>query len=285
MGYCSRCQVTLPLDLRTAGSVHSGAKRCQWPRHRKAVPLEGIGDILSADEWIGAVGVWVDQQLLKEKVAEAAFERVAAEHSDASFCSALGRARQQSVLFACYRNSSPASRPLWPARSVQRHCYWNWAYRLLISTVSAPSTCISTAPTRPIPSLHLIKGGGAALTREKIVAAASRQFICIADVSKRVAVLGAFPLPVEVIPMARSHVARELHALGGQPVWREGVVTDNHNLILDVHGMAIEDALEMEARINQITGVVCNGLFAARPADILFLGAPSGVEIVLPPSQ
>ena len=133
--------------------------------------------------------------------------------------------------------------------------------------------------------LHLIKGGGAALTREKIVAAASKQFICIADVSKRVAVLGAFPLPVEVIPMARSHVARELHALGGQPVWREGVITDNQNLILDVHGMAVEDALEMEARINQITGVVCVGLFAARPADILLLGAPSGVERMLPPSQ
>jgi ribose 5-phosphate isomerase A len=85
--------------------------------------------------------------------------------------------------------------------------------------------------------------------------------------------------------MARSYVARELHALGGQPVWREGVTTDNHNLILDVHGMAIEDALALEARINRITGVVCNGLFAARPADILLLGAPSGVEVVLPPSQ
>ena len=121
--------------------------------------------------------------------------------------------------------------------------------------------------------LHLIKGGGAALTREKIVAAAAREFICIADVSKKVSVLGVFPLPVEVIPMARSQVARALAALGGQPVWREGVITDNHNLILDVHGMVIEDPLAMETRINQITGVVCNGLFAARPADVLLCRA------------
>jgi ribose 5-phosphate isomerase A len=126
--------------------------------------------------------------------------------------------------------------------------------------------------------LQLIKGGGAALTREKIVAAAAERFLCIADASKKVATLGAFPLPVEVIPMARSFVARELVKLGGQPVWRDGVVTDNGNVILDVHGLAIDRALETEATIDHITGVVCSGLFARRPADVLMLGTPEGVE-------
>lgn len=125
--------------------------------------------------------------------------------------------------------------------------------------------------------LHLIKGGGAALTREKIIAAVAEQFICIADESKKVTVLGAFPLPVEVIPMARSHVARELAKLGGQPTWREGVITDNGNVILDVHGLEIHNALDIERRINDMTGVVCNGLFAMRPADVLLLGTPRGV--------
>lgn len=116
---------------------------------------------------------------------------------------------------------------------------------------------------------HLIKGGGAALTREKIIAAASARFVCVIDASKRVDVLGRFPLPVEVIPMARSHVARELLALGGQPVWRDGVVTDNGNWILDVHGLQITDPVALEARINQIAGVVTCGLFAARKADVV----------------
>ena len=125
---------------------------------------------------------------------------------------------------------------------------------------------------------RLIKGGGGALTREKIVAAASRRFICIADESKLVAVLGKFPLPVEVIAMARSYVARQLVALGGQPVYREGVVTDNGNQILDVHGLAIADPVAMETTINQLAGVVTVGLFAHRPADLLILGSPSGVK-------
>jgi ribose 5-phosphate isomerase A len=125
--------------------------------------------------------------------------------------------------------------------------------------------------------LQLIKGGGAALTREKIVAAVADRFICIADKSKRVATLGAFPLPVEVIPMARSHVARELVKLGGQPVWREGTITDNGNVILDVHGLHIASPIELERQINDLTGVVCNGLFALRPADELLLGTPDGV--------
>lgn len=125
--------------------------------------------------------------------------------------------------------------------------------------------------------LELIKGGGAALTREKIVAAVARTFICIADESKLVSTLGEFPLPVEVIPMARSHVAREIVKLGGDPVYRHGVVTDNGNVILDVHNMQIHDPRGLEEQLNAIVGVVCNGLFAARPADILLLGTPAGV--------
>lgn len=126
--------------------------------------------------------------------------------------------------------------------------------------------------------LELIKGGGGALTREKIVAAVAETFICIADQSKRVPLLGNFPLPVEVIPMARSHVARELVKLGGDPVYREGVVTDNGNIILDVHNLRIESPTALETRINNIVGVVTNGLFALRPADRLLLGTTNGVE-------
>jgi ribose 5-phosphate isomerase A len=125
---------------------------------------------------------------------------------------------------------------------------------------------------------HMIKGGGGALTREKIVAACARQFICVADQTKLVDVLGKFPLPVEVIPMARSYVARELVKLGGQPQLREGFTTDNGNVILDVHGLNILDPVALESEINQITGVVTNGLFARRPADVLLLGTASGVE-------
>ena len=130
-------------------------------------------------------------------------------------------------------------------------------------------------------ALQLIKGGGAALTREKIVAAVAEEFICICDESKLVHTLGEFPLPVEVIPMARSHVARQLVKLGGDPVYREGVVTDNGNVILDVYNFPIAAPLETEQRINQIVGVVTNGLFAHRPADLLLLGTPGGVETLL----
>ena len=122
------------------------------------------------------------------------------------------------------------------------------------------------------PNRCLIKGGGAALTREKIIAAVSRQFVCIIDPSKRVEVLGRFPLPVEVIPMARSHVARQLVLLGGQPVWRDGVVTDNDNWILDVHNLRITDPVALEREINQIVGVVTVGLFAQRRADVVLTG-------------
>ncbi|MCP4391655.1 MAG: ribose-5-phosphate isomerase RpiA [Gammaproteobacteria bacterium] len=128
--------------------------------------------------------------------------------------------------------------------------------------------------------LQLIKGGGGALTREKIVAAASAEFVCIADDSKLVDVLGAFPLPVEVIPMARELVAGALRDLGGDPRLRDGTITDNGNHILDLHGLQITDALGFETRINQITGVVCVGLFAHRPADVLILGTDDGVKTV-----
>jgi len=128
--------------------------------------------------------------------------------------------------------------------------------------------------------LQLIKGGGAALTREKIVAGASGKFICIADESKLVGVLGKFPLPVEVIPMARSFVARELAKLGGQPVLREGVITDNGNVIIDLRNLDIVDPIALETAISLIPGVVTVGLFAHRPADLLILGSPSGVREV-----
>lgn len=134
------------------------------------------------------------------------------------------------------------------------------------------------------PNLALIKGGGAALTQEKIVAAAARIFICIADQSKQVQVLGKFPLPVEVIPLARNYVARELIKLGGRPVYRTGIVTDNGCDILDVHDMHIPDPSALEQRINQITGVVTNGLFAVRRADVLLLGTESGVQMFTNPS-
>jgi ribose 5-phosphate isomerase A len=128
--------------------------------------------------------------------------------------------------------------------------------------------------------LHLIKGGGGALTREKIIAAASAKFVCIADDGKLVDILGAFPLPVEVIPMAQSYVARQISKLGGQPILREGFTTDNGNLILDIKGMEILNPVELEQQLNQITGVVTNGLFAQKPADILLLGGDSGVKTI-----
>jgi len=127
---------------------------------------------------------------------------------------------------------------------------------------------------------HLIKGGGAALTREKIVAAASKQFVCIVDDAKLVPTLGKYPLPIEVVPMARTYVASRLTALGGRPVFRDGVVTDNGNHIVDVHGLTITDPVALERDINQIVGVVTCGLFAARGADVLIIGTDKGVDIL-----
>lgn len=129
-------------------------------------------------------------------------------------------------------------------------------------------------------NLCLIKGGGGALTREKIIAAVAKKFVCIADGSKKVSVLGQFPLPVEVIPMARSHVARQIVKLGGDPVYRDGFVTDNGNIILDIHNMEIAEPVKLEAQLNNIVGVVTNGLFAMRSADVLLLGTAKGVETI-----
>ena len=125
---------------------------------------------------------------------------------------------------------------------------------------------------------HLIKGGGGALTREKIVAAASRRFVCIIDESKLVPTLGKFPVPVEVIPMAQAYVARQMVRAGGQPIWREGFITDNGNHIIDVHNLKIANPLELETRFNQIAGVVTVGIFANRPADVLLIGGASGIK-------
>ncbi len=128
------------------------------------------------------------------------------------------------------------------------------------------------------PARQLVKGGGGALTREKIIASAARRFVCIIDDSKLVTTLGRFPLPVEVIPMARNLVARALTARGGRPVWRQGFITDNGNHILDVHGLVISDPVALERELNQISGVVTVGLFAARPADVLLIGTAQGLE-------
>ena len=223
----------------------------------------------------------MDQKLLKEKVAEAAFQRVAAEHNDRLL---LGIGTGTTA--ECFIRLLPQlkSRIEATVASSERSA-------ALLSELDLPVVDLNSVGPLDVyvdgadeanSQLHLIKGGGAALTREKIVAAASRQFICIADESKRVETLGAFPLPVEVIPMARSHVARALVKLGGQPVWREGVITDNGNLILDVHGLSIVDARQLETAINQVTGVVCNGLFANRAADVLLLGTSQGVKEVIP---
>jgi len=127
----------------------------------------------------------------------------------------------------------------------------------------------------------LIKGGGAALTREKVIAAASARFVCIIDDAKLVEVLGKFPLPVEVIPMARSYVARQLVKMGGQPVWREGVVTDNGNVILDVHNLRLNDPIAFESALNEIAGVVTVGVFARRPADVLIVAGNEGVKTLI----
>lgn len=126
--------------------------------------------------------------------------------------------------------------------------------------------------------LQMIKGGGGALTREKILAAAAKQFICIADESKKVSILGDFPFGVEVLPMARSHVGRELVKLGGEPAYRDGFVTDNGNIILDVYNLKLMEPIRMEQAINHISGVVCNGIFAARPADLLLLASNNGIQ-------
>ena len=223
----------------------------------------------------------MDQQTLKEAVAAAALERVKALPGDRL---ALGIGTGSTA--ECFIRLLPAlqGRIEVTVSSSERS-------EAMLAELGFPVVDLNTVTRLDAyidgadetnSAMQLIKGGGAALTREKIVAAASDVFICIADVSKRVATLGAFPLPVEVIPMARSLVTRELSKLGGEPVWREGVVTDNGNVILDVHGLVIDRPADLEDRINQITGVVCNGLFARRPADLVLLGTPEGVQVLAP---
>ena len=222
----------------------------------------------------------MDQQALKELVASAAVARVAAIHSD-NLVLGIGTGStaecfiRQLVILRGRIDVTVAS----SERSAE-----------LLKSLDIPVDDLNNVgeldayidgADEANHHLQLIKGGGAALTREKIVAAASKEFICIADESKLVGILGAFPLPVEVIPMARSYVARQLVALGGQPVWREGTVTDNGNVILDVYGLQIAQAMNLEERIDHIAGVVSSGLFALRPADVLLLGTGDGVRTII----
>lgn len=222
-------------------------------------------------------GWLVDQQAMKEQVAAAAIDYVKAIDSD-NLVLGIGTGSTAE----CFIRRLPGLRG-----RIDTTVASSERSAALLKELGIPVTDLNSAGALDAyidgadesnHKLHLIKGGGAALTREKIVAAASARFICIADESKLVETLGAFPLPIEVIPMSRSYVARELVKLGGQPVWREGVITDNGNVIIDVHGLQINDATDLEQRINQITGVVCSGLFACRPADILMLGTPEGVR-------
>ncbi len=219
----------------------------------------------------------VDQQALKQQVAQAALDHIRPKLARDSvlgigtgstancFIDLLAELRDE---FAGAVASSEAS-----AQRLKKH----GIEVLELNSVGSFDIYVDGADEANA-RLELIKGGGAALTREKIVAACAREFVCIADQSKYVETLGAFPLPVEVIPMARSYVARELVKLGADPVYREGVVTDNGNVILDLHNFPIHQPRDIETRINQITGVVCNGLFALRPADLLLLGTPTGVQ-------
>lgn len=223
----------------------------------------------------------MDQQTLKEDVAAAALERVAALPNDQLV---LGIGTGSTA--ECFIRLLPQikSRIEMTVSSSERSATLLGELGIPVGDLNSVGVLDAyiDGADETNDQLQLIKGGGAALTREKIVAAAAEVFICIADGSKRVGTLGAFPLPIEVIPMARSFVARELVKLGGQPIWREGVITDNGNVILDVHGLSIDNALELEGQINQITGVVCNGLFARRPADCVLLGTAHGVEVLTP---
>ena len=218
----------------------------------------------------------MDQQQKKQAVAEAATERVAAIPDDALV---LGIGTGSTA--ECFIRLLPALKP-----RIDTTVSSSARTEALLREVGIPVADLNSVgrlnayidgADETNPRLELIKGGGAALTREKIVAAVADTFICIADESKWVPTLGAFPLPVEVIPMARGHAARELVRLGGQPMWREGVTTDNGNIILDVHGLQMTDGRPLEREINDITGVVCNGIFALRPADLLLIGNSSKI--------
>ena len=219
----------------------------------------------------------MDQQVMKEQAANAAVDHIAQLENDDLV---LGIGTGSTAECFIHKLSTLRGRIETTVASSERSA-------LLLKALGIPVSDLNSVDSIDVyvdgadeanHHLQLIKGGGAALTREKIVAAVSKSFICIADESKLVKTLGTFPLPVEVIPMARSYAARELVKLGGQPVWREGIVTDNSNVILDVYGLAISQAISLEEKMNQITGVVCNGLFASRPADMLILGSSNGAR-------
>jgi|TARA_B110000908_G_scaffold17798_1_gene20019 ribose 5-phosphate isomerase A len=223
------------------------------------------------------MGYYVDQDQLKQAVAQAAVDYVVKKiESDSIVGIGTGSTANCFIdLIAQHKHKFLATVASSEVSAERLRSHGIQVFELnAVSEVTIYVDGADEANTR----LELIKGGGAALTREKIVTAVANEFVCIADESKWVKNLGTFPLPVEVIPMARSHVARELVKLGGDPVWRENVITDNGNLILDVHHLhPIGSACELEEKINQITGVVTNGLFALKPADILFLATQQGI--------
>ena len=223
------------------------------------------------------MGHYVDQDQLKQAVAQAAVDYVVKKiESDSIVGIGTGSTANCFIdLIAQHKHKFLATVASSEGSAKRLRSHGIQVFELnAVSEVTIYVDGADEANTR----LELIKGGGAALTREKIVTAVANEFVCIADESKWVKNLGTFPLPVEVIPMARSHVARELVKLAGDPVWRENVITDNGNLILDVHHLhPIGSACELEEKINQITGVVTNGLFALKPADILFLATQQGI--------
>lgn len=214
----------------------------------------------------------MDQNQLKRRVAEAALEYIPQDQvlgvgTGSTVNALIDLMHEKRIpLEACVSSSEATSERL-----------KGYGYDIVELNSSGPLDMYIDGADECDPHKRLIKGGGGALTREKIIAAASRRFVCIIDASKQVDILGHFPLPVEVIPMARSQVARRLVELGGEPVWREGFVTDNGNWILDVHRLQIVDPVGLEQEINQITGVVCVGLFAGRPADTVLVGSETGV--------
>ena len=223
------------------------------------------------------MGYYVDQDQLKQAVAQAAVDYVVKKiESDSIVGIGTGSTANCFIdLIAQHKHKFLATVASSEGSAERLRSHGIQVFELnAVSEVTIYVDGADEANTR----LELIKGGGAALTREKIVTAVANEFVYIADESNWVKNLGTFPLPVEVIPMARSHVARELVKLGGDPVWRENVITDNGNLILDVHHLhPIGSACELEEKINQITGVVTNGLFALKPADILFLATQQGI--------
>ncbi len=216
------------------------------------------------------------QDELKKAVAQAAFERIQTHlHEDSVI--GIGTGSTANLFIECLAEAkhlvtSTVASSEETARRLKQHGIPVYD----LNSVDEVTVYIDGADEAN-EYLQLIKGGGAALTREKIITAVAKEFICIADESKFVKVLGNFPLPVEVIPMARSHVGRQIVKLGGDPVYREGVTTDNGNIIIDIYNMSITDPRKLENELNQIVGVVTNGLFAQKPADILLLGKESGV--------